>query len=120
MESFKEYFEEAMLFEMANFRPKSTGLKTTIFISSGYVAGKKLNHGPRIKVSRTYSEKMNPLDTFSVTISDNPEVIGANNLKSEDIEQIKEFIILNKEVLLAYWEGEYDTSDLYGNLEKVK
>ena len=119
MQGFKEYLDEAMLFEMANFRPKSTGLKTTIFVSSGYVAGKKLFHGPRIKVSKIYTDKMNPLDTFSMTIEDNPEVVGTHYLDLKDIDQIKDFIRLNKDILLAYWDGEYDTCDLYNNLQKI-
>ena len=119
MKAFKEFIEESILFEMANFRPKSTGLKTTIFVSSGYVAGKLLFHGPRIKVSKIYTDKMNHLNTFTMTISDEPEVIGTHYLDSKDIDQIKDFIRLNKNVLLAYWDGEYDTSDLYGNLQKI-
>lgn len=113
--------EEEMLWEMANFRTKTTGLPMIIYISTCEVEGKKLNHSPRVKFARSYGTKFNPFDTFSVTISKNPEIVGGDkgDIKGSDVEKCKEFIIKNKEVLMAFWDGEYDTADLYNNLQKV-
>ena len=123
MLNFKEFsqLEEDLLFEMANFRSKSTGLPMNIYVSTGEVEGKKMKHGPRIKVSKTYSNNFTPFDTFSLTIAKEPEVIGdVGEIEAKDIQKAKQFILLNFETLLAYWDGEYDTSDLIGNISKVK
>ena len=112
--------EENQLWEMANFRSKSTGLPMNVYISIGEVEGKKMKHGARIKVSRSYANNFTPFDTFSITISNNPIIIGdVGNIYINDINKLKEFISKNYDVLLAYWDGEYDTSDLIGNLRKV-
>jgi hypothetical protein len=112
--------EEAILWEQANFRPKSTGLEMNIFISSGYVEGKMLKHSPRLKVSKNYNDKFDAYNTFTVTISDHPEVIGLNDISRKDINSLKEFIKLNKETLLQYWNLEIDTMEMTQQLQKVK
>jgi len=119
LKSIKEIFQEQMLMEMSNLRYKTTGLPVIIFVSSGYTEGKMLQHSPRIKVSKTYSEKMNPFDTFSVTISKNPEVIGDHQIKSKDLNKIKEFVKENYDVLIEYWEGEIETLDMLHSIQKI-
>jgi len=112
--------QEDQLWEMANFRPKSTGLSVNIYISTGEVEGKKMKHGPRIKVSRTYSENFTPFDSFSITISSNPSIEGdIGEIKQKDMKKIFSFIKQNKETLLAYWDGDLDTADLIYSIEKV-
>lgn len=110
--------EEGILSEQANFRPKSTGLEMNIFISSGFVEGKMLKHSPRLKVSKNYNDKFDAYNT--VTISDHPEVIGLNDISRKDINSLKEFIKLNKETLLQYWNLEIDTMEMTQQLQKIK
>lgn len=86
--------------EMANLTDEDTGL-TNIVI---YVSDKSNSrHGPRIKVSGFYS-KIDKTNLFSVTIEDNPKVIGnVGNIRSRDVESIKSFVVRNKDILLKYW-----------------
>jgi hypothetical protein len=114
---FEEHTED-MLFEMANLRPSESGLPVTIYISTGFVEGKQLNHGPRIKVSNSYSTKFNIRDIFVMTIADDPKVIGSSNLKESDVTLIKNFVIKNKEVLEAYWDDDISTMDMLHALQK--
>lgn len=100
--------EEGILSEQANFRPKSTG----------FVEGKMLKHSPRLKVSKNYNDKFDAYNT--VTISDHPEVIGLNDISRKDINSLKEFIKLNKETLLQYWNLEIDTMEMTQQLQKIK
>jgi hypothetical protein len=110
---------EDMLFEMANVRPNESGLPVVIYISTGYVEGKLLNHGPRIKVSNSYSHKFDVRNTFVVTISEYPVVKGTCNIKDEDLDLVKQFIIKNKDILEAYWEDDISTLDMLHGLQRV-
>ena len=117
MKTFKEWSgEEDLLFEMSNCRTKTTGLPMVVYVSTKYVGGKEIQHGPRIKVAKTYDQKFNSFDSISITISDEPEVIGEHQLSRKDIELVKKFIIINKEVLLAYWDGDIETIDMLNDL----
>jgi hypothetical protein len=115
---FEEHAEE-MMFEMANVRPKESGLPVVIYISTGFVEGKLLNHGPRIKVSKSYAHKFDVRNTFVMTISDRPAIKGTHELKPEDITQIKAFVIKNQDILNAYWFDDVSTLDMLHGLEKI-
>ena len=104
------------LYEMANFRKKSTGLPRVIFVSSK--GGVK--HGPRIKVSIKKSDNLNPeYLAISVSIEDEPK-IKLGELPKKDFEKISEWIKINKSTLLKYWNYKIDTETLIKNLKKLK
>ncbi len=107
--------EEESLFEMANLRQSSTGLPMVIWVSEKGHA----QHGPRIKVSKTHSHKANVTDAISVSISDEPEIVAGEGLSTRDFNSVKNYIKLNKDVLLDYWYGEIDTAELISKLKKV-
>ena len=93
----KEFIEDTEnIFEMSNLSPRKTGLKKIIWIS---VKG-NAKHGPRIKVYKNNSGKG---ENFSVTIGDTPSTIGDVFIKSKDLNDIFEFIKINKDVLLKHW-----------------
>jgi len=114
----KAYYEIAddlNLFEMANVRPDKTGLRMVIYISPRN--GSK--HGPRIKVSQQYGEKTSS-DFFTVTIADNPVFSGKyGNIKGGDIDRVREFIQLNKDILLQLWYDKIDPFDAVSQFKKV-
>lgn len=90
--------------EMANLFKNTTKLPLVIYISdkSGVV------HSPRIKVNTEYYNDYSG-NTFTITVENNPRVIGdTKKIKMSDIEDIKDLVILNKEILLQYWEQEID------------
>jgi hypothetical protein len=101
-------------FEMANLRPKSTGLPMVILVSE---KGRS-QHGPRIKVSLRHGDRMDALNTMTVTIEDEPQLIG-EGIPVQDLEAIRRYISLNKHTLLGYWNGEIDTVELVANLKPV-
>lgn len=53
-------------------------------------------HGPRIKVSNGIK---NASDSFTVTISKHPYVIGTHKLNQHDIDNIFEWVILNYDII---------------------
>ena len=113
MNKFREYVRDAeKLYEMApNYHQKDTGLKEIIWVSS-----KKASHGPRIKVYKTLKG-----ENFSVTIEDEPKVVaGKCFVNSKELKRIFEFIILNKDNLIKYWNFIIDSDELDENILKLK
>lgn len=101
-EYLKDY-DEHQLFEMANVSPKRTNLSTEIWISS-----KMGQHSARIKVSNL-NKKFDLSDNFSVSISDEPKVIvGKSKISSNSLNDIFEWVKLNKDILMKLWNGGYD------------
>lgn len=112
--SFREWLrqgESKELNEMApTYLPGDTGLKEIIWVSP-----KNANHGPRIKVYN-----LNKSKDFSVTIEDEPKLIaGKCFVSSREFAKIIEFIKLNKENLLKYWNYGLSTQELAHNMLKV-
>lgn len=101
-------------YEMSNLRPADTGLPMVIWVS---VKG-GARHGPRIKVAREHGATINPFDTVSVTIEDEPRVIGGT-LSAHDMERVKQYIALNRDVLLQYWNHEMSTAELIQGLKSL-
>lgn len=65
--------EQEELFEMANFRQSETGLNRIIWVSPR--SGRE-KHSARIKVQNTTSNKVNPNNWVSVSISGRPKSGG--------------------------------------------
>lgn len=114
VKEFKEFRDD--MYEIANIIQDDSGLPTIIYISP-----KNANHGPRIKVQKNYSDNIQN-NFFSVTISDNPSVIGKDtgDIKDKDIQLIKKWIIKNKQILLDYSNGtEKSTKTVLNKLQKI-
>lgn len=109
--------EEDLLFEMVNVLQSYTGLPMVIFISPKGNA----KHGPRIKVQVNYSQKANMKDAWTVTISDDPEVIDSKKqMPAKDLKLVKEFIIKNKEILLKHWNDSTDPVKTVQSLKSIE
>lgn len=109
---------EDAVFEMARIQPANTGLPYIMFASTkDYVEGK---HWARIKVSNipgTFSKD----DNFSVSISRTPEVLAGKPTYGESkLADIFDWVALNYEPLMKYWNNEYeDDADFYAELQRV-
>jgi len=108
---FRDILEEQLLFEMANIGKSKTGLDESIWISV-----KNSSHGPRIKIYKNSQPKG---ENFSVTIEDEPKVIGNIFVNAKELDKIKQFVILNKVNLIKYWNFELTTDEVTDNLFKV-
>jgi hypothetical protein len=101
---------------MANLIPIETGLSMSIYISdkSG------ISHGTQLKVSKIYGGKIDKNSLFTITIDDEPLVIGnTGNIKLKDIELVKKFILINKSSLLDYWNKKIGLVILGSLIKKV-
>lgn len=88
--------------EMSKLRTEKSGLPTELWVDEG----SSPQHGPRVKFKAS-NEQRNTNEYSSMSISDEPEVFyfpKRSFLTSKDIDKIKRFVILNKELLLSLCE----------------
>ncbi|MGE0259589.1 MAG: hypothetical protein AB7H71_14085 [Alphaproteobacteria bacterium] len=102
------------LFEMANLFPHRTGLPMTVWVSPR--AGAR--HDVRIKVNLTHGNQMNAANTAVVGVRPLPHLI-AGRLTPDDERLVFEWVALNTDALIAYWEGQIDTIDLGERLAPI-
>lgn len=102
------------LYEMANLYPRTTGLPMTVWVSPRGGA----RHDARVKVSIRHGDRMVPDETAVVAIRPEPSLVEGM-LPSGDFAVVAEWVNRNREVLIAYWEGEADTADLIQRLVRV-
>ena len=119
-EFYTEEEADKFLFEMANFGGAVTGIENVIVWASQAQDGAK-RHGPRIKVSSHYTSKAKADDFFVLSIQDDPQVVaGESFLKTDDLQDIKDWVVLNKEALMKFWNGELLTDEFLKLLAKVR
>ena len=87
--------------EMVSYRKDVTGIDCTVFISPRGIA----RHSPRITIGLGLDPRGN-----IATVTFDGAVIGA--IDPHLARQVKQFIELNRAVLLAYWRYEIDTDQL--------
>lgn len=110
---------EKYLWEMANVTSDSTGIEQVVIWVSQAQDGAK-RHGPRVKVSSRKTSKVVPGDLFVLTIQNNPVLVaGESYLPADTLEDVKDWVSKNKEVLLKYWNGELSTKEFFDKVEKV-
>ncbi|CAN5319370.1 hypothetical protein BH09PSE1_BH09PSE1_01340 [soil metagenome] len=106
--------EEEDFFDMANLRPKTTGLPMTIWVRHRGHA----RHDARVKVCRALGDKIDVDDMAVVGICPQPALIeGA--LDAASLKVVQQWIVLNSDVLIGYWEGELDTAEMLQSLQKI-
>ena len=105
------------LFEMSNYGTKVTGLPMVIW------AGAPTDqHGPSIKVQKTYNQKMDPYNMFSVSISNNPKIEAGDqgDISNSDLQKVYKWIRLNKAPLMRLWNLEYlDFDEFKSDIKKI-
>ena len=122
----KEFIEEAVapeenvesdardLFEMANLYPETTGLPMTVWVSPRGNA----RHDVRVKVNMTHGNQMDIANTAVVGVRPTPRVI-AGRLSPGDTQAVFQWVALNTDVLVGYWEGQIDTARMIQGLKPL-
>jgi hypothetical protein len=101
------------LFEMANLFPGTTGLPMTVWVSPRGNAC----HDVRIKVNMTHGNQMNIANTAVVGVRPAPHIIEGRLAPDDDERAVFQWISLNADALVAYWEGRIDTIQLGRRLQ---
>ena len=97
--------ESEGLFEMANLSPKRTGLPFVVWISPQAGA----QHDVRVKVSR--GPRVHSSELMSVALRPDVRVVGGGKLSGHELSLLREWIELNLDVILKYWEGEIEYTE---------
>jgi hypothetical protein len=85
-------------FEMANLRPERTGLPFVVFISQKGGA----RHDLRVRVAR--AARVRPSEMITVAVRSAVRVVRGK-LDPRDLDLLADWIDLNKDVLIDYWNG---------------
>ena len=105
-------------FAMSNVTPKRTGLPMVIYISVKYAS-----HGCRLKVSQIYGNKTRFGKWFSMTVEDEPRIIGdTGDIKLKDIQLVTDFCRLNMRTILDFWDQDdcIDSGEMMDTLVKLE
>ena len=110
-----EWAERELLEEMTSFRKEDTGVDNTIFISpKGFT-----QHAPRIKLAIDPPDSFDPRGETASVMIDGGHVV-AGKVPSKLLEQVRQFLELNRAVLLDYWDYKIGTTDLVRRLKSIK
>jgi hypothetical protein len=100
------------IFQMTNLSPRMTGLPMSVWVSPRSNA----RHDVRIKVNMAHGNRMNIDNTAVVAVRPSPRVL-AGCLESDDQRVVAEWIALNFDAIISYWEEDIDTGQF---IEKLK
>jgi len=100
------------LFEMANVRPDRSGLPFIVWMSARGHA----RHDVRVKIA--YPPRV---QEFVASVSVRPEVrVVAGALPPDDLALLTRWIELNRDALVAYWEGAIAYTDAMAALRPLE
>ena len=102
------------LYETANLYPRTTGLPMTVWVSP---CGGARNDA-RVKVSVVCGERMVPEGAAVVGIRPEPRLIEGELGRAEFL-AFARWIVLKRDALIAFWEGEIVTIELGQKLVRV-
>jgi hypothetical protein len=97
---------------MTNLSPRMIGLPMAVWVSPHGNA----RHDVRIKVNTTHGNRMTIEDTAVVAVRPSPRVV-AGRLTPEDRRRVADWVRLNFDVIIGYWENELDTGQFLDRLK---
>jgi hypothetical protein len=99
---------------MANLFPRTTGLPMTVWVSPRG----NTRHDVRVKVNMTHGNQMTISNTAVIGVRPTPHAI-TGQLSSSDQQAVFEWVALNADALVEYWEGRIDTIQLGQALKRI-
>ena len=106
--------ESDELFEMANLFPRTTGSPMAVWVSPRGNA----RHDVRVKVNMTHGNQVTISNPALVRVRPTLQVI-MGQLSSNDEQAVFEWVSLNADALVEYWEGRIDTIQLGQTLKRL-
>ena len=102
------------LYEMANLYPAETGLPMTVWVSPRGRA----RHDVRVKVNRSHGNRMTITNTAIVAVRPLPRLV-TGRLAPADEQAVFQWVKLNEDALVAYWNGLIGTIELARRLQPL-
>ena len=106
--------ESEDIFFMTNLSPRMTGLPMAIWASPRGSAG----HDVRIKVNMSHGRLMKIDNTAVVAVRPSPRLV-AGRLSAADQRLVAEWIDLNAQALIDFWDDKLDTDQFLESLKKL-
>ena len=103
------------LFEMANLSATLTGLPMIVWISERGRA----RHDVRVNASLAHGRRAHPDRTASVSVRPTVEIVPGPELDGRDMELVRRWIEMNREAIMAYWNGDLLTDEVIARLHPV-
>ena len=116
MKNFKEFVdEEYIVNEMANYIQADTGLTVMVWVDETGIDGNYRHSEPRIKFQNDNNTRWNRGNSLSMIIDPvEPYIpndqINKCKLKEYEVQMIKNWVVLNYEVLMKIWNHEWINS----------
>lgn len=108
------------LYEFADLVPEDTNLVSVIWVDGP----RNMKHSKRIKFQNNTANSLNGGEMIPITISDDPQIPNSIRtklrIKEKELTRIKQWIILNKQILLDYSEGKLTTKQLYQQIKPLE
>ena len=123
-ELFQTVYTDEMLLEMANISQNTTGLDVIIWVQTDNTQSAWKHNLPRIKFQNNTATKIQINELIPISISDEPKILLKNNdlnkikISQEQINEVKLWIVKNKEILIDYWKEKITTDELFQKLKK--
>ena len=92
----------------------SSGLPMNIWIGPRGHA----RHAARVKVQMNHSERFEPDNLAVVSVADPPQVIEGQ-LDAADLDQLRQYIALNRQAILDHWGEQTDCIELGRALRRL-
>lgn len=102
------------IFHLTNVSPRMTGLPMSVWASPRGNA----RHDVRIKVNMSHGRQMSIDNTAVVALRPRPRVV-AGRLSIDDQRAVSEWIALNTEAIIAYWDEELETDEFLERLKRL-
>jgi hypothetical protein len=99
---------------MTNLYPRTTGLPMVIWVGPRYGA----RHDVRLKAMQHHGNRMDPGDLAVVALRPNVHVV-AGQLSAADLDEIRRWVDLNWDAILAHWEERIDGAELVQRLRRL-
>ena len=118
-------YTDEMLLEMANISQNTTGLDVIIWVQTNNTQSNGKYNLPLIKFQNNTATKIQINELIPISISDNPEILLKNNdlnkikISQAQINEVKQWIVKNQEILIDYWQEKITTDELFQKLKKV-
>ena len=117
-------YTDEMLLKMASISQNATGLDVVVWVQTNNAQSIGKHNLPQIKFQNNTSTKVQLNELIPISISDNPEILLENNdlnkikISQAQINEIKQWIVKNKEILIDYWKEKITTDELFQKLKK--
>jgi hypothetical protein len=105
---------EEDFFEMANLFPADTGLPMVVWASERGHA----RHDVRVKVNQSHGSRMPPGNLAVVAVRPAPRLV-AGNLSAADLGAVSDWVRLNENALVDYWEYRISAAQFIQRLQRL-